>query len=325
MNTDLVQAIRYKLQKRMVRLGSTEYRVFHLTLKQFWGFLRSHDVLQGILEDLPRRVPDAAGTADRIVGKQEGLFFDDELENAAVAYHVLRLCVGSNNPDAEFNLGLAYGARDADDALDKFRALFLEPFYEYIDEQLDDQRAILAVLRRYKQKCEWFQRERLHTLWRENTSRGEHLLGYHLYEYLHDQGLEFVIEPLTASGRPDLVSAQASDDPLVADVKVFDGKTRNKSYIAAGFNQVYLYTRDCNQPFGYLVVYNVSDTDLKLVLPHQEQSTPFLVHNAKSIFVLTIDINPSLPSASKRGKVKCVELTEKDLVETHSDNAKADA
>ena len=193
--------------------------------------------------------------------------------------------------------------------------MFLEPLYEYLDEQLDDQRAILALLRRYKHKCEWFQRKHLFKSWEDNTKIGEKLLALHLYEYLHDQGLDFVIEPSSVSGEVDLIAAQKSDEPLIADVKIFNPeKGKGTDYIARGFNQIYLYTLDYNEPFGYLIIYNTSGQDLRFVLANQEQSTPFVVHNNKTIFVVTIDVFPYETSASRRGRLKTVEITEEDLI-----------
>jgi len=45
--------------------------------------------------------------------------------------------------------------------------------------------------------------------------------AYDLYEYLHDQGIQFHIEPESASGRVDLISAQSGKDRLMADAKNF--------------------------------------------------------------------------------------------------------
>ena len=171
------------------------------------------------------------------------------------------------------------------------------------------------MLRRYKHKCEWFQRDFLFKLWSDNTVRGEKLLALHLYEYLYDQGLDFTIEPSSVSGEVDLIAAQKSDDPLIADTKIFNpGSKKGKEYIVKGFNQIYLYTVDYDEPFGYLIIYKISDVDLRFTLANQEQSTPFVVHNNKTVFIVIIDIYPHETSASKRGPLNPVEITEADLI-----------
>ena len=58
------------------------------------------------------------------------------------------------------------------------REVFLEPFYEYVDEHIDDQQAILYFLRRYKHRCEWFHAERLRKLLQDDTQKGERALAF---------------------------------------------------------------------------------------------------------------------------------------------------
>lgn len=316
MNAEHIQNLRYKLQKRVRRLNSSDHKVFHYILKQFWGFLTSNSILFGILEDLERRYPTAEDSANKIINDRQQLAIESELENAAVSYFILKKCTDSEEKTIEINIASTYiRGVNYPEKLDLFRELYLEPFYEYLDEQLDDQKAILALLKRYKHKCEWFQRNSLYRLWEEDTQRGEKRLGLHLFEYLHDQGLDFTIEPLSASGEADLVGAQEKDDPLLADTKIFNPeKGKGKDYIARGFNQLYLYSCDYNQPFGYLIIYKTTEDDLRLALANQEQSTPFVIHNNKTIFLITIDIFPHETSASKRGPLKTVEITQEDLI-----------
>jgi len=316
MNTEYIQNLRYKLQKRVRRLNSIEFQVFHVSLKQFWGFLKDYPILLGILEDLEHRCGSSESVADEIFKESQALVSDSELENSAVTYFVVKKCVESDNEMVEVNIGRAYCHESKhNDSLEFFKSLFLEPLYEYLDEQIDDQRAILSFLRRYKHKCEWFQRDYLFKLWEGDTIRGEKNLSLHLYEYLHDQGLDFVIEPSSASGEVDLIASQKTDDPLIADAKIFNPeKGKGTRYIANGFNQIYQYTLDYNEPFGYLIIFNTSGEDLRFTLSKQEQSTSFLVHNNKTIFMLTIDIFPYPTSASKRGSIKTIEITEDDLI-----------
>lgn len=316
MNSEYIQNLRYKLQKRYRRLNSAEYNVFHFSLKQFWGFLKSYPILAGILEDMEHRYAPGQHEAERIVDNREGLLFEDEIENAGTSYFVIKKCIESDDQMKAVDIGSLYSNQgEYNELIDVFRSIFVEPFYEYIDEQLDEQRAILALLRRYKQKCEWFQRNSLFQLWQGDTIRGERLLSLHLYEYLHDQGLDFLIEPSSASGEVDLIAAQKTQDPLIADAKIFNpDKGKGKDYIAKGFNQIYLYTLDYNEAFGYLIVFKTCEEDLRLALSNQTQSTPFVAHNNKTIFFVTIDIFPHETPASKRGHLKTVEITEEDLI-----------
>lgn len=233
------------------------------------------------------------------------------------------------------NIGhsFARNARKHDEALEFFKDVFIEPLYEYIDEQLDDQRALLGLLRRYKHHCEWFRRSDALDIYEEEKargnesgkkSRGEKRLSLHLYEYLHNQGLTFSVEPTSVSGEADLSAAQDSDDPLIAEVKIFDpDANKNKAYILSGFNQVYQYTLDYNEPFGYLVIFKTCEEGLAIASGQQEQSTSFIVFNGKTIFFVIVDLHPHVKSASKRGKLKSYVITEEELVAQQVDSEPA--
>ncbi len=314
MNTGHIQNLRYKLQKRVRRLRSTDFSFFHYVLQQFWNFITEHQIFMGIIQDLIQRFPEAINDAEDIMRGINSHVSSVEFKQAAISYHVIKYCVKASNDTVERQCLLPFNKiGNAQENIEYFYLLFIEPLYEYIDEQLDEQRAIIEFLRRYKHKCEWFQRKNLFDLWNKGTGRGEKLLCLHLYEYLHDQGLDFTIEPSSASGEADIVSSQTGEHPLIADAKIFNPE-RGKSYICRGFNQIYQYTLDFNENFGYLIIFKTCPEDLKLALPNQEFSIPFVTHNNKTIFILTIDIYPHPLPASKRGPLESIEITADDLI-----------
>lgn len=330
MDNNYVQHLRYKLQKRVRKLSSTEFQTFHFAVRRFWGFLQEHSLFRGVLQDLEMTCPEAEQDAEKIFS-EEPLVGQTDIEEAAIALFVIRKCAESESDQVEINIGFQYAHESKyNDNLEYFKSIFLEPLYEYIDEQLDDQRAILALLRKYKHKCEWFLREQLLARYGDGaTSRkGEEVLARHLYEYLHDQGIEFSIETSSISGEADLISAQKTDDPLIADVKIFDPeKNKGTAYICKGFHQVYQYTLDYNEPFGYLIIFNTGTDKLSISSQSQEQSVPFFIHDNKTIFFMVIDIAEHEKSASQRGKLKSYTITSEDLVSqltSPPDNAKTD-
>ncbi|MCF8242662.1 MAG: hypothetical protein K9J16_14890 [Melioribacteraceae bacterium] len=316
MDKSYIQNLRYKLQKRYRKLNSAETEYFPIALSQFWKYLMSYPVYVGILDYLEKRSSKSIKDAKKILNGEDVLFGEDENESVNLAYLVIKKSLELNDPNIYFQMSMAYSnVGKASEALEFWKDIFLEPLYEFIDEELDDQKAILALLNRYKRKCEWFQKEKLYRLWEENTLKGEKILAKDLYEYLYDQGIDFFIEPSSGSGEVDLISAQEGDDPILADVKIFNpNKSKDKSYICNGFNQVYTYTLDYNEFSGYLVIFKTCEEDLKFSLANKELSTPFVLHNNKAIFLITIDIFPNPKSASKRGTLKTIEITEKDLI-----------
>ena len=56
MDKAYVQNLRYKLQKRVRRLNSTEHQLFPNLLKHFWGFLKNYPVFLGIIEEIEKHL-----------------------------------------------------------------------------------------------------------------------------------------------------------------------------------------------------------------------------------------------------------------------------
>lgn len=312
MNPLFIQNLRYKLQKRISRLNSADDGdLFIITLSQFFIYFEKQPTFSGIVEILLSRFPNLDETINKIVSDNQNLYGESEEEAAAIGYLVLKELI--DKPDSIFDIGYAYRRTgETHEALEVIKEIFVEPFYEYVDENLDDQRAMLALLMRYKHRSEWFLREKLWD-YSKTERRAEKTLAIDLYSYLFDQGIDFAIEPSSITGEIDLIASQQSDDPLLLDVKVFDGDGRGKSYIRKGFNQIYTYTQQYNEPFGYLVIYKTCERDLRFSLKH-DSNIPIVTHNHKTIFLLTIDIFPNPKPVSQRSPIQAVEITEEELV-----------
>ena len=325
MDSTLVQHHRYKLQRRVRRLNAAGFQTFRFSLRRFWAWLNEHELFRAILEQASGLCATAENDANSIISGQ-CLHSETEDEEVAIAFWVLKSCVENTERDnVEIQVAHNYnrGSNKTDDALEHFKDVFVEPLYEYLDAQLDDQRAILALLRRYKQTSEWFNRDKLLSIYVEEKeraqsgsrkSRAEKRLALNLYEYLHNQGLTFSIEPWSVSGEADLVAAQGSNEPFIADVKIFDpDASKNKSYLISGFQQVYQYALDYNEPFGYLVIFKTCESGLAISSNKQEQSTSFVTLNGKTLFFVIVDLYSHDKSASQRGKLKTYSLTEDEL------------
>lgn len=317
MDSEYIQQIRYKLQKRLKRLNTADYSSFHWVLLQSWGFLQENEITKGILDDLERRFSSTEQEADKTLAgaPQVGL---SEAENDAICYWVVKKSALSKQQETAIHVGhaLSQGGK-YDDCIEAFRQTYVEPLFDYIDEQIDDKRMILLLLKKFKHRCEWFHRTDLFARFRDDTGQGEKTLASSLYEYLHDQGVQFHIEPQSAAGRVDLISAQSGKDRLVADAKLFNPERgQDRGYITKGFRQIYDSTKDFNETFGYLVIFKTCEHDLAIPTQHQESSVPFITHNNKTIFMVVIDIFDYPESASKRGKLQGYEITPQQFVES---------
>lgn len=313
MDPQIIQNLRYKLQKRVRRLNSVSKKMFVHALRQFLAFFDSNPTYIGIAESLSAQFPTASISINRILNGEQ-LVCRTEEESAAIGHAVLKNIVTQSDPYNFSRFASPYGYTGSDASLEAVREIFLEPFYEYIDEQLDDQRAMLNVLLRYKHRSEWFYRDYLMKLASEESRKAEKLLALNLYSYLYDQGIDFSIEPSSISGEVDLIGAQGSEDPLLADTKIFNGDERGKAYIRKAFNQIYTYTQQHNEPFGYLIIFKITDKDLRFLLSTQSRNIPVVTHNHKTIFLITVDIYPHPKPVSQREPLKAIEITEEELI-----------
>lgn len=314
MDSQYLQQQRFLLQKRVRRLNSCNNQLFHSAIVQFWHFLVVHPLFAGVLTKLDAEAPDHKADIEGILTGEQIALFSQEKESLAFTFRVVQYC--ANEPvdggtEPELKIGRTIIERpERAAALDGFREAFLEPFYEHLDEALDQQSAVLSLLLKYKRKVEWFERTQVAEL----AASGERTLAEHLYAYLFDQGLNFHIEPQSASGEADLVSPE-----LVLDAKVFDGDGRSVSYIKRGVNQLLTYTRDFHQVTGYLVVYKTCPDDLQFYFERTDSLVPFITLSGKTLFLLVVDICEHEKSASKRGMNKTYRMTEDDLSVTHAE------
>jgi hypothetical protein len=308
----VVQDLRYKLQKRFRRLQSAGLSDLTHELVRFWSFFDDEPTLMALANELVNKHPDIPPYVEKIPSGNQ-VVGTTESEHAAIGYHVLRTVSKTEPRKMEF-MSFAGLQGGVERSLDKFRAMYLEPFYEYVDEQLEDKNLVLSELVRFKHLAEWFRRK---DLWEryENSKTGERTLAYCIYEFLYEQGVNFQIEPASASGEADMVGMQHSSDPLIADVKIFDpDSSRGSAYIKRGFHQVYRYLEDFNKPVGYLVVFLVTPKRLEIQLESPgETLVPAITIHHKTIFMIQVDIFPHEEPASRRPVAECETISADEL------------
>lgn len=315
MDSQYLQHLRFALQKRVRRLNSCEYQFFHSALVQFWNFVQAQPHFQGVLAKLDAEAQTYTEELDGLVKNSQGIpVFETEADARGFTFRLVQHCAkqpvgGHGMPEVGIGRAVSRASKHGE-ALDSFREAYLEPFYELLDESLDNQAAVLSLLLKYKRRVEWFERESVSTL----ASSGERALAKHLYGYLFDQGLSFHIEPQSASGEADLVAQE-----LVLDAKVFDAGRRGTAYIRSGVHQLLTYARDFHQPVGYLVIYRTCPEDLQFSFERSDALVPFIQLAGRTLYLLVVDICEHEASASKRGTLRTCEIQESELRELVSD------
>ena len=225
-----------------------------------------------------------------------------------------------NNGEEWVRWGRAFSSETNFDA--KLRDLteaVVDPFVNFLHDQIDDGGNILYLLERFKLKAEWFRREELYGLYQGDTSVGESSLDQELRASLFEGGVDYPFsQPSSPSGKADIVALLGSDDPLVLEVKVFDpDRSRGKSNLRQGLHQVLRYANDYNQSLGYLVIFNCSDR--QLVISSEEASgaefPPRITYGGKTFFAIPIDIHPDIASASKEKPASRLTIGYKELID----------
>jgi hypothetical protein len=323
MHTEYLQSLRYKLQKRVRRVKSTGFETYALALRQLWRFLDREPPFNAIEAELMQRFPESGSTAQAIITEglvnadKKGLIkgpLADEDSWAAVSLGVLRRLPDVKDYRLISQFILPQTSSEYDDSFSAFSDFYLIPFYEYVDERLDDPQFILGRLIRFKHLAEWFRRKELFTAWEQAPPRkGERTLATKLYEFLFTEGVNLHIEPWSASGEADMVSSQEGPERLIADAKVFK-PGESKKYILQGFRQIYDYCADYNAAIGYLIIFNTSDKQLRFGVSGSAAPLPRVVLNHKTIFFLVIDIYPHGETASQRPQPDVVEISEDEIL-----------
>ncbi|MFY9560304.1 MAG: hypothetical protein WAQ52_08740 [Terriglobales bacterium] len=312
------------MQKRIRRQKSAEVDTYIPLLRQLLQFLSGEPLFVAIQTELMQRFPDAESVAETII--KESLEIADkknligrplanEEEWAAVSLGVLRRFSALNDSRTANRFVLPQASTAYKDYLSGLSDLYLTPFYEYLDERLDDPQFILGQLVRFKHLCEWFWRNDLFRSCEADSKHGEKTLAMKLYEFLFTEGIHVHIEPWSASGEADMVGSQEGPEPLIADAKVFNpDKGKSTKYILQGFRQTYQYTVDHNEAVGYLIIFNTSKKQLRFAVTGSAAPLPRVVLNHKTIFFLVIDLYPHETSASKRPQPEVAEITEADIL-----------
>ena len=314
--------LRVQIQQRRNRIHRTDHEYFNDELLYTFQFLNKSAYIRNLMTTIE------ASTDVDFSEWQQGLedsrfrgveFPRTEEGKAKVCLNILKQCVDENNNAHALNWAYYFSAKsNFNESLAEFTAAVIDPFFNYLDDRIDETSNVLYLIERFKLKVEWFMQEELYGIYKNNTPAGERMLDKVLRAYLFDGGIDYPFsQPESPSGKADVVALLDPEDPLVLEVKLFDpSRSKGKSNLAQGFHQVLRYASDYNQNIGYLVIFNCSDGPLVVSdddLSVQEFPTR-ISSSGKSIFVVPVDINPTTASASKENPTSRQIVTFNDLI-----------
>lgn len=344
MNELIIQRTRAMLQSRVRRVRTVGPFMFPSACGQFLAWIAEVPILGGLQVQLIEEAAEITARIEGLLNNPDQLHRDTpELLPTTVheavlnGYAALTLAAKCDPPDpmehsylgsAPHNLTVIGAmlageySKDLKDAIDAICTYALEPVFDYLDEQLSARNVTLAILRQYKDRSELLRSGRLRAMAELGVEgqKGERAIVLDLYEYLHDQGLRFIIEPVHADGRPDAVLARSAGDEAIIDAKLVGDSKTAKRTIVSGIRQVAAYCRARSEPVGYLLVYLSTSLDVVFAAGSSDDSFPCVRMGECSVYYVLVDISAG-PSASKKPKAKEIEITRDDLHHVDVDSA----
>ncbi len=336
MDQELIQRSRYVLRSRVRRLQTCPDSILHSNFMQFYNWLTNHPLFSSLILKLDEREDDFISQIKTIAKEAPGKSSYNPgrcspstiIEHTSMCYQIIKSLAQIDEVIedihydfliqcyAEFATGIDY--YKLDDALEVIRDLIIDSLYEYLDEEIDFRNSIYLLLLKYKQRAEWFRRNRLSKYANDGLENldGEKALAFNLQEYVLDQGVEFFVEPTSSSGIADLILRDSHGQYLIIDAKfIKKGSSRSDiiKKLAGGFHQVHRYCEDYNEGTGYLVTFNQSESKISLDL-HELHGFNYLKYGGKIIYHIFINL-AFLPSASKSGKAEEVIIGMEELID----------
>jgi hypothetical protein len=200
------------------------------------------------------------------------------------------------------------------------------PLVDYLQTRLAAESEVLHRLERMRRQIEWFEQEKLHRAFNENTRKGEELFDRRVREFLFAEGIDYPFsQPASPAGKSDVVAGLDGEDPLVCEIKLYDGDAYGPTYLRRGVGQAIRYAHDYGKSSAYLVIFNLSDDRLQLPSDEAiEVSPPRLLIEGVTVFQIVVQAKP-VPSASKDHHRQVRTLQREQLVPTKEDAAVATA
>jgi hypothetical protein len=343
MNEELLNRLRSKLRRRKEQLEATNSPFFLPKLLRFWRFVKDEPAFASILEELRKNTAgqDAARRVDETdipqyeyspAVREYIASLTSEADVAAMAYHLLEWS-SERRTDLDRVSRNVWGNHPGNlNNYTTFKPEVILPLCDYLDEKLDEQQALLGLLVRYKHRSEWFNRRELLKKVKEEEDRIEEerkkgkktkaqvedVLKEDLYLYLHDQGINFTIEPKSDRGRIDLILDQKEGTRKYLEGKVFDNKGRGKPEVVQGFAQTLRYLKQHNASNGYLFIYKTCEEALVIDGADQVETIDRVRCECGFVFIVVIDIHeyadPVSVQTYKPVRITVEELTKADPV-----------
>lgn len=308
--------LQVRLRERYRRLYKTDDDVYQREAHYFLTFILGIPALRAIIETINRAEPDL--DPDKWINEEfTGRSYDwpeSEVGRAKVVWRLIEKFASGESTVLGVGHAFSYETNLSAIVRDVTEKA-IEPFVEYLEERISSESDILYLLERVKRRIETYDRDDLYAAYTGDTQRGEYKYDHYVRKFLFDQGIDNPIaQPRSASGEADMISDLDSDDPLIEETKLYDGKNYNIAYVSKGLNQAVQYAQDYGKDSAHLAIINLSDQNLQLPSDDDQSIWPPRIHTSNvTVYMVAIRAKP-LPSASKRSRQPTKTVARDELV-----------
>lgn len=223
-----------------------------------------------------------------------------EQQKLRVLLRILEL-VATNEDCNPVGIGQVFTySSNLDHSVQAFTKHVVYPLADYLQARLAAASEILHQLERMRRQVEWFEQDRLFEAFSANRSQGEGVYDRHVRQFLFAEGVDYPFsQPASASGKADVIAGIDDEDPLVCEIKLYDGESYGAACLRQGIGQAVRYAHDYGKSVSYLVIFNLSEERLQLPTDEPvETNPPRLQIQSVTVFMIVVQARP-VPFASK--------------------------
>jgi len=306
-----------QLRERYRQLFKAGFTIYKRELEYFRKFLLSVPALSAIINTIQRAEPDFDPDkwyAEKFQFKNYD-FPESEIGRAKFIWRIIEKIATGELDAVQVSFVFPDSTSDINGRMRLVTEQLIEPFVIFLEFRIGTESEMLYLLDKVKRRIEFFDKERLYE---ECTASGRHreeVYDRYVRQFLFDQGVDYPFsQPRSASGEADIVSGLETDDPLVSEIKLYDGDSYGGAYLAQGFNQALQYAQDYGKTSAYLLIMNLSDQNLHMPTDEDVQIWPPRLHTAGvTVYMVVVRAKP-LSSASQRGKQTTKRVSRDDLI-----------
>lgn len=224
--------------------------------------------------------------------------------------NLARLCRVNNRPLGRiYNIlfenepipGHGRPAQEVDAAIESLRSDMYR-LYEETRRRLGAERSLLSLVLRYRQKCQWYDAERLRQIASDGSGTSEDRLSETLATYLFDHGLNPLTRPLVGRISPDILDA---NDRFSFYVEAKQYTASAPGYLLRGMQQVWdmldqLHGTGYDVQEAFYVIYRRGGPRYSF--------PPRVSHKGRVVHVVMVDIAETRERGSSAPPTRAFEL-----------------